>query len=138
MKKQILKSPGGLWYQRNDPTIVHPLNRTVIVCIQGSSDWGYYNATDMNAEVSRVVEKSGFAQDAANGEELPFIIISPLATKGEDIADHRLIADEIGNIVEVMDVDYRLIGGLSYGGQTTSGFLFQSKNNTEIQQKQSS
>lgn len=138
MKKSIIKSPGGLWYQRNDPTIVHPLNRTVIVCIGGSSEWGSYTAADMNLEVSRIVEKNGFAQDAAHGEELPFIIISPLATKGKDIADHRLIASEIGNIVEAIDADYRIIGGLSYGGQTTSGFLFQSKNNTEITQKMAS
>src|SRR5688500_14382624 len=118
MKKQILKSPGGLWYAQYDPTIVHPMNRLAVVCLGGSGEYGSYSAADMNAEVSRIVEKNGFAQDAINGEELPFVIIAPLATKGKDIADHSLIAAEIGNIVELLDVDYRIIGGLSYGGQT--------------------
>jgi hypothetical protein len=135
MKKTIIKSPGGLWYSHWIPTAQHPLNRTAIVCIGGSAEYGSYGAADMEMEVSRITEKNGFAQDAANGEELPFQIISPLATKGKDIADHRLIATEIGNVVEALDLDYRILGGLSYGGQTTSGFIFQSKNGTEITQK---
>lgn len=135
MKKSIIKSPGGLWYERWDPTIESSLNRVLIVCIQGSGEWGSYSAIDMNAEVSRIVEKSGFAQDAAAGEELPFIIIAPLATKGKDIADHSLIAREIGSIAKGVDADYRFIGGLSLGGQTTAGLLFQAKTGTELTQK---
>lgn len=135
MKKSIIKSPGGLWYERWDPVVESPLNRVLICCIQGSSEFGSYSSTDMNAEVSRIVEKSGFAQDAAAGEELPFIHISPLATKGPSIADHSLIAREIGNIAKSVDVDYRFVGGLSLGGQTTAGLLFQAKNSTEITQK---
>jgi hypothetical protein len=132
MKKQILKSPGGLWYSHWIPEIAHALNRTVIVCLGGSGEHGSYSAVDMQAEVSRVTEKNGFAQDAANGEELPFQIISPLATKGKDIADHRLIASEISSIASSLDVDYRFLGGLSFGGQTTAGFFFQSRNGTEL------
>lgn len=135
MKKEIIKSPGGLWYSQWTPEVQSPLNRVAIVCLGGSGEFGSYAATDMIAEVSRVTEKNGFAQDAANGEELPFIVISPLATKGSKIADHRLIAAEISNVVKALDVDYRFLGGLSYGGETTAGFLFQAKNGTEITQK---
>lgn len=131
MKKSIIKSPGGLWYQQNDPVIESPLNRVAVVCIGGSGEFGSYAAADMEAEVSRVVEKNGFAQDAKNGEELPFIVISPLAT-GTTQADHTLIAREIGNIVEALDVDYRFLGGLSQGGQTAAGFFFQAKTGTEL------
>lgn len=131
MKKSIIKSPGGLWYQRNDPVIDSPLNRVAVVCIGGSGEFGSYAAADMEAEVSRVVEKNGFAQDAKNGEELPFIVISPLAT-GTKQADHTLIAREIGNVVEALDVDYRVLGGLSQGGQTAAGFFFQAKTGTEL------
>lgn len=132
MKKQVIKSPGGLWYSHWVPEITHPLNRTLIVCLGGSGEHGSYSAADMTLEVSRVTEKNGFAQDAINGEELPFQIIAPLATKGKDIADHRLIAAEIGNIAKSIDVDYRFLGGLSFGGQTTAGFFFQSRNGTEL------
>lgn len=138
MKKTIIKSPGGLWYSRWDPTVSHALNRVAVVCIGGSGEWGSYAAADMEAEVSRITEKNGFAQDAKNGEELPFIVISPLATLGKDIADHSLIAREIATIVEAIDVDYRLLGGLSEGGQTTAGFLFQAKNGTESKLNQPS
>ena len=136
-KKSIIKSPGGLWYERWDPTVKSPLNRVVIVCIGGFGEWGSYTAADMNAEVSRVAERNGFAQDAAAGEELPFIVIAPLATgkknaDGNMQADHTLITKEIGNIVKSIDADYRFIGGLSQGGQTTAGFLFQAKNGTEL------
>lgn len=135
MKKQVLKSPGGLWYSQWDPEVESPLNRLAVVCIGGSGEFGSYAAADMVAEVSRITEKNGFAQDAAAGEELPFIVISPLATKGRDIADHRLIASEIANVVVALDVDYRIIGGLSLGGQTTAGFLFQALTSTEITNK---
>lgn len=131
MKKEVLKSPGGLWYAKWTPTVSDPLNRVAIVCIGGSGEWGSYAAADMVAEVSRVTEKNGFAQDAAAGENLPFIIIAPLAT-GTKQADHTLIAKEIGNIAKALDVDYRFIGGLSQGGQTTAGLLFQGKTGTEI------
>lgn len=132
MKKNILKSAGGLWYSHWTPEVSHQLNRTLIVCLGGSSEYGSYSAADMTLEVSRITEKNGFAQDAANKEELPFQIIAPLATKGPSIADHKLIAAEIGNIAKSVDVDYRFLGGLSYGAQTTSGFLFQSRNGTEL------
>lgn len=132
MKKSIIKSPGGLWYERWDPTVESSLNRILICCIHGSVEYGSYSASDMNAEVSRVAEKMGFAQDSTNGEELPFIHITPLATKGSSIADHSLIAKEIGNVAKSVDADYRFIGGLSLGGQTTAGFLFQAKTSTEI------
>lgn len=135
MKTIVKKSIGGLWYAESEPEIISPLNRVVVVCIQGSGEFGSYSAPDMTAEVLNMVKRNGFYQDVANGEELPFHIISPLATKGKDIADHRLIASEIASIVMVMDVDYRFIGGLSFGGETTAGFLFQAQTGTQISQK---
>jgi hypothetical protein len=140
MKKEIIKSPAGLWYCHHSPVISDPLNQVAIVCIGGSGEWGSYTATDMEAEVSRVVEKNGFAQDAANGEELPFHVISPLAigkknASGTMQADHALIASEIANIVKEINVNYRFLGGLSQGGQTSAGFFFQSKTGTELNQK---
>jgi len=132
MKREIKKSPGGLWYAIDWPTIPHPLNGTVVACIQGSGEQGDYAAADMIAETTRIVNKNGFAQDAANGIELPFIVISPLAGIGKDIADHSLIAAELGNVVKLYKKDYAFLMGLSQGGQTAMGFAFQCRNSTEI------
>jgi len=132
MRREIKKSLGGLWYAIDWPTIPHPLNNVIIACIQGSGEQGDYNASDMIAEVTRIVNKNGFAQDAANGIELPFIVISPLAGIGKDIADHSLIAAELGNVVKLYKKDYAFLMGLSQGGQTTMGFAFQCRNSTEI------
>lgn len=135
MKKEIIKSTGGLWYERWDPTVKDPLNRLAICCIQGSGEFVNLSPDKITPDiVSNMVERNGFAQDAANGEELPFIIISPLAT-GTKQADHTLIAKEIGNVAKSLDVDYRLIGGLSQGGQTTAGLLFQAKTGNELTNK---
>lgn len=143
MKKEILKSPGGLWYAKWTPTVSDPLNKVAIICIGGSGEWGSYTAADMSAEVSRVTERNGFAQDAAAGENLPFIIIAPLATgkknsQGQMQADHTLIASEIGNIAKALNVDYRFVGGLSQGGQTTAGLLYQAKTGAELDNKKPS
>lgn len=137
MKEEIIKSPSGLWYSHWMPTVQDSLNRVLIVCTGGSGEWSLYNSSDMQSEVIRVTRKNGFAQDAAAGEELPFHVISPLAigkknSQGQVQADHTLIAAEIGNIAKAVDVDYRFFGGLSQGGQTAAGFLFQAKTGTEL------
>jgi len=132
MKKQVLQSTGGLWYSLWEPTIKHELNNTLFACVQGSGEYGSYTAADMYAEVSRVTEKNGFAQDAANGIELPFWVISPMASKGADQADHRLISKELGSVVKLHKKEYAFLSGLSLGGQTAAGFLFQCKNGTEL------
>lgn len=128
----VKKSSGGLWYAEYPPAVVDPFwNRVLFVCIGGSGETGSYTAPDMTAEVLRVVEKNGFPQDHAK-DKLPFWVIAPLATKGPSIADHTLIAKEIGSIAQEIDVDVRFISGLSQGGESVSGFLFQSRNSTEL------
>jgi pimeloyl-ACP methyl ester carboxylesterase len=131
MRKHV-KSSGGLWFAIDTPEVKHELNTTLIACIGGSGEVGSYSAADMPAEIDRVVNRNGFAQDYASGQPLPFVVISPLATKGIDIADHRLIGAELSNVVKLYKQDYAFLAGLSQGAQSVAGFLFQSRNGTEI------
>lgn len=131
MRKHV-KSSGGLWFAIDTPEVKHELNTTLIACVGGSGETGSYSAADMPAEIDRVVNRNGFAQDYAAGQPLPFVVISPLATKGIDIADHRLIGAELSNVVKLYKQDYAFLAGLSQGAQSVAGFLFQSRNGTEI------
>jgi hypothetical protein len=132
MLRDIKKSPGGLWYAQYSPRVENPAFKAVVVCIGGSGEYGSYTASNMYAEVIRIVERNGYPKLIASGTELPFTVIAPLATLGKDIADHRLIAAEIGNVVKSIPHDYAIMIGLSQGGQTVSGFYFQCRTTTEI------
>jgi hypothetical protein len=131
MKRSIIKSAGGLYYVLDEPTIPHHLNTTLIACIGGS---GEYTTTFDDASILRVANRNGFAQDVANGQEFPFVVISPIAgkSKDENMADHGLIMREISNVAKVHKKDYAFIGGLSLGSQTATGLLLQCRNGTEV------
>jgi hypothetical protein len=132
--RQYLKSSGGLFYALDPPGIVDPLNSTLVACIAGSGEYGNYAAADMAAEIDRVVNRNGFAQDIAAGIKLPFWVLSPLATKAKDenMADHGLIIREISNVAKLHKKDYAFIGGLSLGAQSATGLLMQCRNSTQI------
>jgi len=131
MKRTILQSPGGLYYVLDEPSVSHPLNTTLVCCIQGS---GEYVTTFDEYNILRVANKNGFSQDAANGIELPFVVIMPIAGKSKDqnMADHGLIMREISNVAKLHKKDYAFIGGLSLGAQTATGLLLQCRNSTQI------
>jgi len=137
MKRSIRKSAGGLYYVLDEPTIIHPLNSTLVACIGGS---GEYVTNFDDASIIRVANKNGFAQDAANGIELPFVVISPIAGKSKDdnAADHGLIMREISNVAKLHKKDYAFLGGLSLGGQTSTGMSLQCRNGTEVSKGQES
>lgn len=135
--RQYFQSPGGLWYAYDPPGIAdHPLNTTLVACLGGSGEYGSYTASDMPAEINRVINKNGFAQDIAQGIKLPFAVISPLATKAanENMASHALIMREISNVAKIHKQDYAFLGGLSLGGQTSTGMVLQCRNGTEVAQ----
>lgn len=131
MRRSIQKSAGGLYYVLDEPTISHPLNTTLIGCIGGS---GEYTTSFDDASILRVANKNGFAQDVANGIELPFVVITPIAgkSKDENMADHGLIMREISNVAKLHKKDYAFLGGLSLGGQTATGMAMQCRNGTEV------
>lgn len=131
MKRSILQSSGGLWYVMYEPTIPHPLNTTLVCCIQGA---GEYVLSFDEESIIRCANKNGFSQDAANGIELPFVVITPIAGKAKDdnMAGHGLIMREISNVAKLHKKDYAFIGGLSLGSQTATGILLQCRNGTEI------
>lgn len=132
--RQYLKSAGGLWYAYDPPGIESPLNTTLVACIGGAGEYGSYSAANMPAEIDRVVNRNGFAQDVANGIKLPFAVISPMATKSatENMASHGLIMRELGNVAKLHKKDYAFVGGLSLGGQTTTGIMMQCRNGNEV------
>jgi hypothetical protein len=138
--REYLKSAGGLYYALDPPGIVSPLNSTLVVCIGGSGEFGSYTAPDMQSEIDRVVNKNGFAQDVSQGIKLPFWVLSPLATKSttDNMASHSLIMREISNLAKIHKQDYAFLGGLSLGGQTSTGMALQCRNSTEINKGQES